>query len=215
MIAGTGSNSTAATIVATEKAKEYGVDAVLIVNPYYNKPSQEGLYQHVKAIDAVGLPIVLYNIPGRSSINMTATTVARIYHDCPNVAAVKEATGSLDQAIEIRSLCDITILSGDDTLTLPLLSIGGSGVVSVNSNFKPEMMKTIADGSDMSKGAQVLKENYKLIKSMFCEINPVPVKFALYKTGMIKTPTVRLPLAQLLPENEQKVINTLKEYNFL
>lgn len=215
VIAGTGSNSTAHTVESSKKAKSLGVDAVMIVNPYYNKPSQDGLYQHVKAVDAVGIPIVLYNIPGRSGINMAPQTVAKIFKECKNVVAIKEATGSLEQAIEIRSLCDIQILSGDDAITVPLNSIGGSGVVSVLSNYKPEIMKTIADKSDYMKAGDALAKNYKLIKMMFCETNPVPVKFAMYKAGIISYPTVRLPLAELEEGNKLKLEALLKEMKLL
>ena len=133
VIAGTGSNSTAEALRLTQAAKDSGADACLVVNPYYNKPCQRGLYEHFKAIAAVGLPVVLYNIPGRTGINMEPETVANLYK-LPNIVAIKEATGSLDQATAIASLCDITILSGDDSLTLPLMAIGAKGVVSVFSN---------------------------------------------------------------------------------
>jgi 4-hydroxy-tetrahydrodipicolinate synthase len=133
VIAGTGSNSTTEALRLTRAAKDAGADACLVVNPYYNKPNQKGLYEHFKAISEVGLPIVLYNIPGRTGITMTPQTVAEL-SKLPNIVAIKEATGSLDQASEIASLCDITILSGDDNLTLPIMAIGGKGVISVLSN---------------------------------------------------------------------------------
>ena len=215
VVAGTGSNNTAATVAATEKAKALGADAVLIVNPYYNKPSQKGLYLHIKAIDAVGIPIVLYNIPGRSSVAMTPQTIAQIYNDCNNVIAVKEATGSVSNAVEVKSLCDIQVLSGDDPLTLPLMSIGGAGVISVTSNFKPQIMKEICNHDNLVEGGKATVKYYQFIKSMFVEINPVPVKYAMYKCGMIKNPSVRQPLAELLPESQEKVVASLKKFNFL
>ena len=217
VIAGTGSNNTAATVAATKKAKELGADAVLIVNPYYNKPSQEGLYQHVCAIDKVGIPIVLYNIPGRSSILMQPATIARLFKDCEQVVAVKEATGSLDIAAEIRSLCDITLLSGDDSITLPLMSIGGKGVVSVLSNYKPERVQAIvkpALAGDFATAAEALRKNYKLMKAMFMETNPVPVKTAMSFHGLM-TPGVRLPLAALTKESHNNLLDVLAEYKIL
>mmetsp|Transcript_12782 Transcript_12782/g.20791 ORF Transcript_12782/g.20791 Transcript_12782/m.20791 type:complete len:306 (+) Transcript_12782:159-1076(+) len=207
VIAGTGSNNTASTVAATKKAKEAGVDAVLIVNPYYNKPSQEGLFQHVKAVNEVGVPIVLYNIPGRTGISLTADTVARMYSELDQVCAVKEATGSLDMASEIRSKCDITVLSGDDSLTLPLMAVGGSGVVSVLSNLAPEavvkMVKTAAEGDFASATKQHI-ELFPLFKGMFCETNPVPCKYAMSLAGMCN-PSVRLPLAPLAESSKASV----------
>ncbi|GBG34901.1 4-hydroxy-tetrahydrodipicolinate synthase [Hondaea fermentalgiana] len=207
VIAGTGSNNTEGTVAATKKAKEAGVDAVLIVNPYYSKPSQEGLFQHVKAVNEVGVPIVLYNIPGRTGIALTAATVARMYKELDNVCAIKEATGSLDMASEIRSLCDITVLSGDDSLTLPLMSVGGKGVVSVLSNLAPEkvvsMVKAAADG-DFAGAAKQHIELFPVFKGMFCETNPVPCKYAMSLAGMCDA-SVRLPLAPLAAESKAKV----------
>eukprot|EP00924_Labyrinthula_sp_SR-Ha-C_P000835 augustus_masked-scaffold_7-processed-gene-5.3-mRNA-1 protein AED:0.01 eAED:0.01 QI:0/-1/0/1/-1/1/1/0/288 len=208
VIAGTGSNSTAAAVVNTQKAKDLGCDGCLIVNPYYNKPSQRGLVAHVKEINKVGLPIVLYNIPGRSAINMEPETVAEIYKECDQVCAVKEATGSLDQAMRIRSLCDITLLSGDDPLTIPLSSIGGKGVISVLGNYRPDIMVEMCEKLD----EQHLAKHLKLIKSMFVEINPVPVKYAMYKVGMIKTPKVRLPLVEMEDKNKELVEKTIAQY---
>lgn len=212
VIAGTGSNCTATTVEATKKAQALGVDAVLIVNPYYNKPSQNGLYGHIKAIDQVGIPIVLYNIPGRSGVALTPQTIARVYNDCDNVIAVKDATGALDTAIEVRSLCDITILSGDDALALPMKAVGGSGVMSVTSNLHPTLMKSLCS-EDMTKAADELRKNYKFIKSMFCEINPVPIKYALFKAGVITSPGVRQPLALLTEDNAKHITTILTEFN--
>jgi 4-hydroxy-tetrahydrodipicolinate synthase len=133
VIAGTGSNSTAEALRLTRAAKEHGADACLVVCPYYNKPTQKGLYAHFKAVAEVGLPVVVYNIPGRTNVNLSPQTIAELYK-LPNIVAIKESTGSLDQAMEIAALCDITILSGDDNLTLPLMAMGATGVISVLSN---------------------------------------------------------------------------------
>ena len=217
VIAGTGSNNTAASVAATKQAKELGADAVLIVNPYYNKPSQEGLYRHICEIAKVGIPIVLYNIPGRSSILMQPSTIARLFNDCKEVIAVKEATGSLDIAAEIRSLCDITVLSGDDSLTLPLMGIGGKGVISVLSNYKPERVQSIvkpALNGDFAAAAEALRKNFKLMKAMFMETNPVPVKTAMSFHGLMSS-DVRLPLAPMTVDNHNKLLDVLTEYKIL
>jgi 4-hydroxy-tetrahydrodipicolinate synthase len=213
VIAGTGSNNTAATVQATGQAKALGADACLIVNPYYNKPSQEGLYQHVKAINAVGLPIMLYNIPGRTGITMNPDTVARIYKDCAQVFAIKEATGSLDIASEIASLCDIQIFSGDDSLTLPLMAIGGKGVVSVLSNLAPERvvgMVNLALKGDFAAAAKVHVKTFKTFKNMFVETNPVPCKYAMSLKGLCN-PSVRLPLVQMSDANKTFIKNLVQE----
>lgn len=211
VIAGTGSNNTAASVAATQAAKDVGADCCLIVNPYYNKPSQAGLVAHVQAINAVGLPIMLYNIPGRTACTMEPSTVAAIYKSCDQVCAVKEATGSLDMASEIRSLCDIAVLSGDDSLTLPLMSVGGKGVVSVLSNLAPEkvvgMVKTALGGDFAAAAAQHI-ELFPLFKAMFCETNPVPVKYAMHLAGMCE-PSVRLPICALEPASRTIVEDML------
>jgi len=208
VIAGTGSNDTGGTVAATKLAKEAGADACLIVNPYYSKPSQEGLYQHVAEVNKVGLPIVLYNIPGRTGVTMQPSTIARIFKNCDQVCAVKEATGSLDIASEIRCLCpDITILSGDDSLTLPLMSVGGKGVISVLSNAAPERVVSMVNAGVKGDFKSAMEEHLKLFplfKGMFCETNPVPCKYAMSLAGMCE-PTVRLPLAPLMEDSKKTV----------
>lgn len=218
VIGGTGSNNTTEALRLTAFAKKVGCDAALMVNPYYNKPNQEGLYQHfAKVCNEVGLPIVLYNIPGRTGITMAPSTVARLYKDFPGkIVAIKEATGSLDIATEIASLCDITILSGDDSLTLPLISIGGSGVISVVSNFGPQLIKDIVDNAfagDYAKAAAAHRRVFKLIKLMFCEPNPQPCKAAMAMLGICSA-TCRLPLCSVAPETEARVREMLPEFGF-
>ena len=201
----------------TRHAKECGATACLMVNPYYNKPTQEGLYQHFKKVAEVGLPIVMYNIPGRTNITMSAATVARLYNECPEIVAIKHATPSIDLATEIASLCDITILSGDDGLTLPLMSIGGKGVVSVLSNFAPKEMLAIVDAVNRGDLAAAAKQHvriFKLCQTMFCETNPQPVKYAMQCLGILNE-TCRLPLTSCLPENKKKVEAVLAHYGFL
>ena len=167
VVAGAGSNSTKEAVSLTLFAKKVGADAVLQVNPYYNKPSQEGLYQHHgKIAEATDMPIVLYNIPSRCGITMQPETVARLWNDYPQIVAIKEATGSLDIASKIRELCPIPILSGDDTLTLPLMSIGGCGVVSVLSNIAPELVKSIVDNAASGNWTEAGANHIRLHKLM-------------------------------------------------
>ncbi len=198
VIAGVGANSTAEAIHFHEHAKKVGATAGLSVNPYYNKPSQEGLYRHFMTLaDKVDLRIVLYNIPGRTGITMWPATVARLAKH-PNIVAIKEATGSLDMASEIRSLCDITILSGDDSLTLPLMSIGATGVISVASNLLPadvKRMVTLASTGHFADAAAIHHRLFPLIKSLFLDGNPVGIKHAMRKAG-IDSGVVRLPLVE-------------------
>lgn len=198
VIAGTGANATREAIELHRFAKSAGADACLSVNPYYNKPSQEGLYAHFMAIsDAVDLPIVLYNIPGRTGVTMSAATVARLYK-AGNFPAIKEATGSLDLASEILSLCDITVVSGDDSLTLPLMAIGGTGVISVLSNLLPDkvsqMVKLFAKGDTLGAG-QIHHDLFPLTKSLFLDGNPVGVKHAMMLAGL-DSGELRLPLVE-------------------
>jgi 4-hydroxy-tetrahydrodipicolinate synthase len=170
-----------------------------MVNPYYNKPTQEGLYRHFMTVaQAVDLPIVLYNIPGRTGITMTPQTVARLRKASPNFVAIKEATGSLDIASEIASISDITILSGDDSLTLPLMSIGGKGVISVLSNLIPDRIKALTDAGLTGKWDAARKlhiELFPLFKGMFVETNPIPIKAAMAMLGR-DTGELRLPLCE-------------------
>lgn len=196
VIAGVGANATAEAIELHEGAKKLGAAAGLSVNPYYNKPSQEGLYRHFMTLaDTVDLPIVLYNIPGRTGITMTPATVARLAKH-PNIVAIKEATGSLDMASEIASLCDITVLSGDDSLTVPLISVGAKGVISVLSNLLPARVKQIAStalADDFATARQVHTKLFQLTRSLFLDGNPVGIKYAMKVAGL-DTGELRLPL---------------------
>ncbi|RQM28918.1 hypothetical protein B5M09_004784, partial [Aphanomyces astaci] len=216
VIAGTGSNSTVEAIRLTQAAKDAGADACLVVNPYYNKPSQKGLYEHFKKIQDIGLPVVLYNIPGRTGINMTPETVAELYK-LPNIVAIKEATGSLEQASEIAALCDITILSGDDTLTLPIMSVGGKGVISVLSNASPEKVLAITDAvrnGDFNAARVAHLSSIKLCKTMFIETNPQPIKKAMQLLGLCHD-TVRLPMVPCSDESAQIIRQQLQANNLL
>jgi 4-hydroxy-tetrahydrodipicolinate synthase len=212
VIAGTGSNSTAKTIEMTRYAKEVGADAALVVVPYYNKPTQEGLFLHFKAVAEVGLPVVLYNIPGRSGVNMTPATIIRL-SKVPNIVAVKEATGSMDQTSEILKGCNITVLSGDDSLTLPLMSIGAKGVVSVIGNIVPKKLKQLVDAflkGDLKTAQQAHYELFALSRAMFIETNPIPIKAAMGMMGLCDE-TMRLPMSPLSDSNRPVVRKALEE----
>lgn len=198
VIAGTGANATTEALRLQKFAKTVGATAGLSVNPYYNKPSQEGLYRHFMAIaDSVDLPIVLYNIPGRTGINMTPATVARLASH-PNIVAIKEAAGSVDQVTEIRSLCDLPVLSGDDGLTVPFMSVGAVGVISVMSNLIPaevvKLVRLFAAGK-LAEAASLHVKFFPLIKALFADGNPAGVKWAMKLAGM-DTGELRLPVVE-------------------
>lgn len=219
VIAGAGANSTEEAIELTRHAKEVGADGTLQVVPYYNKPTQEGLYQHFKTIaEEVPLPQILYNIPGRTGVNMTPDTVARLA-ELNEIVAIKEASGSLDQMAEIvqKAGDKITLLSGDDNLTLPVLSIGGKGVVSVVANIVPkdtsDMIKAWEQG-DVKRAQELFLKLFPLTKAMFYETNPIPVKTALAMMRKIKE-ELRLPLCPMAPANREKLQNALKSYGLI
>ena len=219
VIAGTGSNSTAEAIEMTAYAKKVGASASLQVAPYYNKPTQEGFYQHFSAIATeVDLPIVLYNIPGRcGGTGMTPETVARLA-EVENIVAIKEATGSLDQASEIASRCDITILSGDDSLTLPLASVGAKGVISVVANIVPTDVKAMTDlilQGDLVSARKWHKKLFALSKNLLSlSTNPIPIKAAMAMLGMTSD-EMRLPMTPLEKSKKAILKQTLADYGLL
>ena len=215
---GTGSNSTREAIRLTKFAKANGADGALMVGPYYNKPTQEGYFRHFAAVaDACDLPIVLYNIPGRTASNIAPETIARLA-EIPSIVAVKEATGSLDQASHIASLCDITILSGDDSMTLPLMSIGGRGVVSVVGNIVPRDLKALVAAYDAGKTAEALAWHRKLFMLsrdlLSVSTNPIPLKAAMKLLGR-DSGQLRLPLVALDAAGEARIAATLRAYGLL
>ena len=217
IIAGTGANSTAEAIELTKHAKAAGADASLQVTPYYNKPSQEGLYRHFATIaDESGLPAVLYNVPGRSGIPIAVDTVARLSKNV-NVVAVKEAAGSAERVSQILDVCDITVLSGDDALTLPMMSVGAKGVISVASNIIPAEMKAMVDAfaaGDMAKALEMHLKYYCLFRDEFIETNPIPIKTALAMAGIIKE-EFRLPICEIADANRGKLEASLKRCGVL
>ncbi len=215
---GTGSNSTREAIRLTKFAKKVGADGALMVGPYYNKPTQEGYYRHFAAVaEACELPIVLYNIPGRTASNILPETIARLA-EIPSIVAVKEATGSMDQASHIASLCNITILSGDDSMTLPLLSIGGRGVVSVVGNLVPRDLKALVSAYDAGKPDEALQWHRKLFTLsrdlLSVATNPIPLKTAMKLLGR-DTGELRLPLCGLDAAGEARIAATLKAYGLM
>jgi len=219
VIAGTGSNSTTEAIEMTAHAKKIGADGALLVTPYYNKPSQEGLYRHYKAIaDAVALPQVLYNVPGRTGVNLLPETVARLA-EISNIVAIKEATGSLQQASEVLALCGdkLDLLSGDDFITFPMMACGAKGVISVVANIMPKEVAALVDAFRAGKMEEARQLHLKLLKisnAMFIETNPVPVKTAVALMGKASD-EVRLPLAPMSDANRAKLAAIMKEYGLI
>ncbi len=217
VMVGAGTNNTAKSLKTVRRARQLGADAVLVVAPYYVKPTQEGLYRHYRTLaETVDIPIVVYNIPGRSAVNIQPSTIVRLVKDCPGIVAVKEASGNLDQATEIIGRCGdrVTVLSGDDSLTLPILAVGGKGVVSVVSNIVPQdvaMMVECHQAGDTDAAARMHHKLYPLIKAMFVETNPIPVKAAMDMLGMAAGDP-RLPLVPLSDKARSLVKMRLKRY---
>jgi len=219
VIAGTGSNSTAEAIELTQLAKEAGVDGCLLVTPYYNKPTQEGLFLHYKAVaEGVAIPQILYNVPGRTGVNLLPETVARLAV-IKNIVAIKEATGSLQQASEVMALCgdQIDVLSGDDFITFPMMACGAKGVISVLANIMPKAVGDLTDAyiaGDLVTARKLHLDTLKISNAMFIESNPVPVKTALGLMGKCSD-EVRLPLAPMSAGNKEKLAAIMREYKLI
>ena len=219
VVAGTGSNSTAEAVEMSLHAKEMGADGLLLVSPYYNKPSQEGLYQHYKTIaEAVALPQILYNVPGRTGMNMTAETTIRLA-DIDNIVAVKEASGDVTQASEIISKAGdkIDVLSGDDFLTLPLMACGAKGIISVTANIMPKEVKAMVTAINEGRWDDAQAMHLKMLdihNAMFIESNPVPVKTALSVMGRCSE-TIRQPLVDLQPASLEKLKAVMATYGLI
>jgi 4-hydroxy-tetrahydrodipicolinate synthase len=220
VVAGTGSNSTQEAIRLTKFAEKVGADGALIVVPYYNKPTQEGLYLHFKQIASeVKIPIILYNIPGRSGVNINPETIARLARDCKNIIGVKEASGSLQQASKILYLCgmDFVLLSGEDVINFPLLAIGGKGFITVTANIAPRDVAELYNSFTRGESNRARELHYKLFplnEAMFLETNPIPVKVALSIMGKVRD-EFRLPLCSMSPGNLQKLKAAIKEYGLI
>ncbi|MFA7384543.1 MAG: 4-hydroxy-tetrahydrodipicolinate synthase, partial [Desulfurivibrionaceae bacterium] len=220
VLAGTGSNSTSESIELTRAAKEAGADGALMITPYYNKPSQEGLYQHFKAVaEAVDIPIILYNVPSRTAVNMLPEAVARCAV-IPNIVGVKEATADLNQISQVIRLCpkDFAVMSGDDFTSMPTVMIGGTGVISVTSNVAPKDMAAMMDAALAGDIARARELHYKLLplmQAMFIDTNPVPAKTALAMMGKIKSGLPRLPLYKMNEGNEEKLKKVIAAYGLV
>lgn len=219
IVVGTGTNCTRTTIEATKEMEALGADGILVVEPYYNKPSQEGMYQHFKAVaEATSLPIILYNIPGRCGVNMAPELIARLAQ-IPNIVAVKEAGGSVEQVSKIRTLVpdDFVIYSGDDSLTLPMMSVGAYGVISVAAHVAGKEIRAMIDAyvaGNVVEAAQWHKKLYPIFKSLFITANPVPVKYALSQVGF-GNGKVRLPLVEANDSEKAIVFQTMKDLHLV
>jgi 4-hydroxy-tetrahydrodipicolinate synthase len=219
VIAGTGANSTDETVEITKHAKKSGADGALLVAPYYNKPTQEGLYRHYKTVaEKVDIPIVLYNVPGRTAVNILPATVARLA-DIKNIVAIKEATGDMKQVSEVIRLCGdrMTVISGDDFTTLPLLALGGKGVISVTANVAPKAVSQMCSWWMKGQQDKARALHFKLEPlnaSMFIETNPIPVKTALAMMGKIRE-EFRLPLCEMAAANKEKLRNVLSDLKLI
>ena len=221
VLAGAGSNSTAEAIEAARTAQNCGVDAIFSVAPYYNKPSQEGLYQHYKAIaESVSeLPFMLYNVPGRTMVDINADTVIRLFDDVPNIYGIKEATGSIERTIELLSRRpELKVFSGDDAIDYAILACGGAGITSVTSNLLPDLksqLVTKALNKDMSGAKSLNDQLFPINKALFLESNPVMIKAAMYITGLLDTLEYRLPLVAPSSDNMKKLESVLKNYTIV
>ena len=220
VVAGTGSNSTAEAIDMTKHAERAGATGALVVNPYYNKPTQEGLYRHFRAVaESVAIPILLYNIQSRTAINVETDTMARLVRDAKNIVGVKEASGSLDQMSQVIAACgpDFSVLSGDDNITLPLLAIGGSGVVSVIANIVPretaDLVHAALEG-DWKRARDLHYRLFPLARAAFLETNPIPIKEAMALAGMLE-PEFRLPMCRMSDANREKLRTILTPYGLI
>ena len=217
VIAGTGSNNTSEAVSMTRHAKETGADGSLIITPYYNKPTQQGIYEHYKAIlEEVNIPIIVYNVPSRTGVSISAETVARLA-EFDNIVAIKEATGDIDQASQILNLCDITVLSGDDSLTLPIMSIGGKGVVSVLANILPREVSELTSSflkGEIENAQRLHNSLFPVCKAMFIETNPISVKTAMKLLGRLNG-EMRLPLCDMSDEHKRQLKIALEKYGLV
>jgi len=216
VIAGTGANSTSEALELTGFAMRVGADGTLQVSPYYNKPNQEGLYRHFSAIADLGLPVILYNIPGRCGVEIALDTVARLARH-PNIRAVKEAAGSVPRVSQIMALCDLCVLSGDDPLTLPMMAVGAKGVISVAGNIAPkpvaDLVHAALDGR-WQEARRLHQDYFSLFSDMFLDTNPIPVKAALAMMGQIEE-TYRLPLCAMNPDLKKRLADTLRKVKLI
>ncbi len=218
VLAGAGSNATHEAIGLAEFAQKCGADGILSVAPYYNKPTQEGLYQHYKAISkSVDIPILLYNVPSRTGCDILPETIIRLFNDCDNIYGVKEASGNIERCVDILAHEPrIYLLSGDDSINYPVLSNGGKGVISVTSNLLPDQTSALtkyALDNEFLKAKEINDKLYNINKILFCESNPIPIKAAMYIAGLIDTLEYRLPLVTPSEQNLKKIETVMKNYD--
>jgi 4-hydroxy-tetrahydrodipicolinate synthase len=217
VLAGAGSNSTSEAVDLAKFAKSRGADGILVVTPYYNKPSQEGLYQHYKAIvKAANIPTMLYNVPGRTGVDLEPSTVSRLFREFSDIYSIKEATGSMARAVELLSKDPkLALISGDDGINYPLLSNGGQGVISVTGNLLPDMISDLTHrvmNGDFTGARDLNNKLYDINSILFCESNPIPIKAAMYLAGLIPTLEYRLPLTRPSDDNLKKIEKVVKQY---
>lgn len=220
VLAGAGSNSTAEAVDLAKFAQKAGADAILVITPYYNKPTQEGLFEHYKMIaNSVDVGVMLYNVPGRTAVDLTSATVKRLADECKNIYSIKEASGSIERCVELGAITPNTaVLSGDDTINYPVLANGGKGVVSVTSNILPNKLKEMTNAAskgDYLSAKKVNDELFALNKALFVETNPIPIKAAMYIGGLIPTLEYRLPLTKPSLETYKRLENVLTQYEIL
>ncbi len=220
VLAGAGSNATHEAIDIAKHAANCGVDALFSVSPYYNKPSQEGLYQHYKAIaSSVEIPFMLYNVPGRTGVDILPDTVKRLFNDVPNIFGIKEATGSIERTVELLAkVPELYVFSGDDAIDFPILASGGKGITSVTANLLPDLKAKLTHAAlegDFKTSKAINDELFEINKVMFCESNPIPIKAAMYIAGLIDTLEYRLPLVAPSSENMKRIEETLKKYKIV
>lgn len=220
VIAGAGGNATSEAIELAIHAQAVGADAILSVTPYYNKPTQEGLYQHYKAVaQSIEIPVMLYNVPGRTAVDISADTCIRLFNDCSNIYAVKEATGSLERAIEFSAKApDFAVISGDDAIDFPMLAQGGKGFISVTANLLPNLKSQIYKEMQLGnfeKAREINNMLYPINNVLFCEANPIPIKAAMYLAGLIDVLEYRLPMTPPTNESMKKIETVLSKYDVI
>ena len=220
VLAGAGSNCTREAIDIAKHAESCGVDALFSVSPYYNKPSQEGLYQHYKAIaSAVKVPFMLYNVPGRTGVDILPDTVKRLFDDVENIMGIKEATGSIERTVELLAkVPDLYVFSGDDAIDFPILASGGKGITSVTANLLPDKKAELTHAAlagDLKRSKEINDRLFEINKVLFCESNPIPIKAAMYIAGFTETLEYRLPLVPPSTENMKKIENVMKKYKIV
>ena len=218
VLAGAGSNATHEAVGIAKFAQMHGASGILSVTPYYNKPMQEGLYEHYKALaNAVDIPVLLYNVPGRTACDLLPQTIYRLFKDCSNIYGIKEATGSIERCVDLLAHePNLSVISGDDAINYPILSNGGAGVISVTANILPEKIANLTHAAldgDYHEAKRINDELYTMNKILFCESNPIPIKAAMYIAGLLDTLEYRLPLMAPSKENMKKIENVIKQYS--